>query len=105
MDKATLLKSRLPERDVEIEGVGTIRIRSLSRAEALEVRGVEMSIEALERKVLSLACIDPVLTEDEVAEWQNASAANELEAVMNAIIELSGMAKSSPKEAMKSFRE
>ena len=44
----------------------------------------------MEKKLLSLAMVDPKLTEEEVGEWQAASAAGELEPV-RAIMELSGL--------------
>lgn len=111
MDKALLFKSRLNEADVEIPDVGTVRVRGLSRAEVMLVRKATDTEHmdgsralVLERKMLAAAMVDPVLTESEVGQWQQASAAGELEPVVRKVQELSGMLDDAPKEAVKTFR-
>lgn len=99
-----LFKARLTEQTFNIEDVGEVRIRSLSRSEALAVKGMELSWDQIERKMISMAMVDPKLTEEEVAKWQDASPAGELEPVTNAILALSGMTPESPKDAMRRFR-
>ena len=102
MDKELLFRPRLPEDDVEIPGVGTVRVRGLSRLEAMSVRGVEDRAKA-EQKILSLAMLDPTLTEAEVARWQQASDAMEIEAITDKVTELSGMSAGAAKEVVKEF--
>lgn len=104
VDKKQLFKARLPEEEVDVPGVGTVRVRALSRAEAMKLRKLaSSSVEVIERKMLALALVDPVLTEDEVGQWQEASTAGELEAVSNKVSELSGMTDGAAKEAYKEF--
>lgn len=102
MDKEQLFKSRLEERDVDVPGVGTVRIRALSRAEILRVKDKPMDGSKMERMLLSMAMIDPELTEFEVGEWQAASGAGEIETVSKEIIALSGLEVDSAKSAYKS---
>jgi hypothetical protein len=102
MDKELLFKPRLPEADVEVPGIGTVRVRGLSRAEALAMQKVE-GTDAIERKMLAVALIDPVLTEAEVGKWQKASVAGELEPVGAKVQELSGMAEGAAKATYKEF--
>jgi hypothetical protein len=105
--KELLFKSRLAEADVAIPGVGTVRVRALSRAEALMVRkATDLAGDVdgpralvLERKMVATAMVNPVLSESEVARWQRASAAGELEPVTDAIQRLSGMLPTAAKEA------
>lgn len=104
LNKDDLFKPPTNEQDVEIPGKGTVRIRALTRAEALQVRGKSMPIDQLEQKLLSWAMIEPKLTENEVRKWQEMSVAGELEVVTQAIAKLSGMETTSPKEAMHNFR-
>lgn len=104
MDKAKLFARRLDEEDVEIPGVGTVRVRALTRDEALKVNGVELEQAELERRLLAWALVDPVLTEDEVAKWQAASNAGEIEHVTRVITRLSGMEAKADKAAYKSVR-
>lgn len=105
MDKAALLKKRLPERDVEIPGVGVVRVRGLTRAEALDVQKVDQKDPgALERKVLHLGLVDPPLSEAEVQEWYDAAPAGEIDPVTAAIQELSGLAEGAGKSGVQTVR-
>lgn len=104
VDKAALFVNRLPEKDVEVPGVGTVRIRALSRAEVLNIRGKSFPIDEMERHLLSAALLEPKLTEGEVRKWQQASAAGELEPVTTEIMRLSGLEEAAAKEAVKQFR-
>lgn len=102
--KAKLFKARLPEEEIDVPGVGKVRIRALSRAEAMKLRKMSSaSVEVIERKLIALAMVDPVLTEDEVGKWQEASTAGELEVVSTRVSEISGMTEGAAKEAYKEF--
>lgn len=101
-DKELLFKSALPEADVEIPGKGTVRVRGLTRAEAMSLQDVK-GVAAIERKMLALALVDPQLTEAEVGRWQKASAAGEMEPIGAKVQELSGMNEGAAKEAYKEF--
>jgi hypothetical protein len=104
-DVDTLLAPRLPEEDVPLAGLGrSVRIRSLSRLEVLRLKNQAMPVEVAERKLLALSLVAPVLTEDQVLAWQEASTAGELEPVTNAIMRLSGLESDAPKAAVKRFR-
>lgn len=105
IDKNALFAPRLPEEEFEISGVGSVRIRALTRAEMLRIRGKEMPVDEMERQLLSLALVAPKLTEDDVRKWQHASAAGELEPLTKAVMRLSGLEATAPKEAVKRFRE
>lgn len=102
MDKELLFKPRLPEANVDVPGVGVVRVRGLSRIEALHVQAAK-GPEATERRILALGMVDPPLTEAEAGQWQRASAAGEIELVSTRIAQLSGMAPESAKEAVKEF--
>ena len=103
MDKDLLFKPRLPEAEVDIPGVGTVRVRGLSRIEAILVQKCD-DIEARERKIISFGLVDPELSEHEAGRWQKASAASELESVTTVIANLSGLNADAAKEAYKSVR-
>lgn len=102
MDKELLFKPRLPEADVEVPGVGTLRVRGLNRAEAMHVQAAN-GTEATERRILALGLVDPELTEAEVGRWMKAATAGELEPVSRRIAELSGMLDGADKAAYKEF--
>jgi hypothetical protein len=105
IDKAALLAKRFGVEDVEIEGVGTVQIRALSRAEALELQGRELTVAQMEQTLLAKAMVSPQLTEDDVAEWQKNSPAGELQPVVEKITALSGMEQHAAKAAYADFRE
>lgn len=104
--KARLLKPRVPEAEVELPGFGTVRVRGLSRGEALALnKGKELGIikdtATWERKIVALAMVEPTFTEDEVEQWQNASTAGgELDAVTDKITELSGLSEDADKSGV-----
>ena len=110
MDKEQLFKPRLAEAEVELDGMGTVRVRALSRGEVIAVRTAADNDPAtldgkrvlvLERKMVAKAMLDPVLTEAEVRRWQDAAPAGELTPVTDKIQELSGMDDAAAKRAVK----
>lgn len=103
MDKAKLLASRLPTEDVDVPGVGKVRIRALSRAEALAGISGDGTPGSFERALLAVALVDPELTPDEVGQWQKASHPDEIEAVVRRVNALSGIGKEAAKAAYKEF--
>jgi len=102
MDIAQLLKPRLPESDVEISGVGTVRVRGLSRWEVLAVRATNTD-SGREQSILALAMVDPAMSEAQAADWLRCAPAGEIEPVTDKIAELSGLAPKAAKEAVKEF--
>jgi predicted transcriptional regulator len=104
MDKALLKKARLAEEDVDLPGVGVIRVRALSRAEALRVTDTEMPVTRMEQLLLSMAMVDPEMSEQDVAEWQSAASAGELEPVTEVIKRLSGLAEKAAKSGVPGVR-
>lgn len=107
VDKAALLMKRpIPERDVEIPGVGSVHVRGLTRAEVMglnEYRAGDPDI--FNAKFLAAGMADPQLTEDEVRDWMAACPFGEVEAITAAILELSGLAEGADKRAMLAFRD
>lgn len=105
MDKEALFRPRIEEADVDIPGVGTVRVRGLTRWELLTAGKQESKGPmAMERIMLHFGMVDPALTEDEAARWQKCSPAGELMPVLARINELSGIGKDVQKEAYKSLR-
>jgi hypothetical protein len=101
VDKDLFFKPRLAEEDIEISGIGTIRIRALSRAEALRIEnsGSHLTSEA---QILSWGIVDPTFTIAEINRWLEAAPAGELQEVSRRIAVLSGMLEDSAKAAYKS---
>lgn len=104
ISKTDLLKKRFGVVDFEIPEVGTVQIRPLSRAEALTVQGVEMDAAEMEQKLVSMAMVEPKLTENDVKTWQENSPAGELEPVTQEIARISGLTQDAAKDAVKTFR-
>lgn len=102
--KAKLFKSRIEEAEVELDGIGVLRVRGLTRGEVFAVQQCK-GTEASERKILSLGVVDPSLTENEVRQWQENSPAGEIEPVVNKIRELSKLTDAAAKESYKSVRD
>jgi hypothetical protein len=117
VDKELLFKPRLPEDDHEIPGVGTVRVRALSRTEAMHVQAATDTAES-DRRIIAQGLVDPALVipgllhrQDgkkceacaDAEQWQKASVAGEIEAVSTRIAELSGMLEGADKAAYKSL--
>lgn len=106
MDKSKLIADRVIGKTGthHIDGVGTVKFRALSRMELLtagELSERKSTLES-ERYVLSRAMLDPVLTEDDVRAWQEASPGMEINTINMLINELSGMRPRADKEQYKS---
>ena len=104
MDKEALFARRLGTQVVELDA-GPVIVRALSRGEAMSLRGKEMPVEEMERRLLALAMVDPAMTEDDVRQWQEASPAGEIETVTNAVLKVSGMEVRADREAYRRFRK
>lgn len=110
MDKEKLLAPRndtehgMPEADVEIPNVGTVKVRGLTRGEVFKIQQAK-GTAAIEAKILAIGMVDPELTDAEVRRWQGQSPAGELDSVVEKIRELSGLSDRADKEAYKSFRD
>lgn len=108
LDKAALLAKRSDSETREVElpgGKGSVVVRALTRREALSVNGAEMTEEQVEQVLLALALVDPVMTQEEVATWQEVCLAGEIAPVTEAILELSGMEAEAPNRAARRFRK
>jgi hypothetical protein len=98
MDKSKLLASgRISEGTVDLPGLGKVRVRGLSRGEILELREDTGTNAEQERKWLAKAMLDPVLTEDEVKQWQSVAVSDEVTMVTEEIYRLSGFGEGAQK--------
>lgn len=109
IDRDALLARRLetstgfPEADVEVPGIGTVRVRGLSRFEVLHIQQTKGGPAAVEVVTVHLGLVEPKLSEDEVKKWQRVSVASELEPITEAIGRLSGMFEKADKRAYQDF--
>lgn len=105
LDVGALLGERFGVVDVELPTLGgSVKVRPLTRAEAMKLNGVELEAAEMECRLLALAMVEPKLTEDQVRQWQEVSPAGELEPVGETIIRISGMDKVAGKQAYADFR-
>lgn len=95
--KAALLTPRLKTEEVEIEGVGTVLVRGLSRWEMVEVTKLEDNRQRQDIMALAFGLVDPQMTQDELAAWRRAGSVMEIEAIARKINELSGIGKDAAK--------
>jgi len=120
VDKEALFTPRLPEDDVEVPGVGTVRVRALSRLEAMHVQAASEDVAEADRRVIAQGLVDPALVIPglrhradgkpceacaDAKRWQDATTAQELEPVTDRIAELSGMKEGADKAAFQSVRD
>ena len=103
VDLDALLTRRLDEEDVLL-AVGTVRVRGLSRAEALRCAKLTDDQDEFEVQLLALAMVDPALTVEQVKRWRENALAGEIDEVVSAAASLSGLLPSDKKAAERSFR-
>ncbi|MFC0628542.1 hypothetical protein [Kribbella deserti] len=104
-----LTTGEFPEEDVPVAG-GKVRVRGLSRGEVLRMQADKESgrikdLGAWERRMISLAMVNPQLTEIQVADWQEASVAGALEELTRVISELSGLNDDADKSGVPAIRD
>lgn len=99
MDKAALLADQVSISTGEVDlGRGTVTVRGLSRYEMVLASKVADGDDLRqERMILSMAMVEPKLTEDEVETWQKMSVPGEINLVATKINELSGIGKDAGK--------
>lgn len=103
IEREAFLKHRLGERVVDLPGVGQVRVRGLSRQEVFEIQKIK-DTEAMERRVVFCALVEPKLSEDDVAEWYAHAPAGEIDLVVTPIQELSGLAEGAAKSSVPTVR-
>ncbi len=101
IDKALLLKGRLGEEEVEVPGLGSVRIRGLSRIEVMEMQ--DLGRVDAEVYLFHHGLVEPALTEDEARLALEAAPGGELQPIADALFALSGLAAAAVKEAVQSF--
>lgn len=105
MDVAKLTEDRVTGRtgEYEIDGVGVVKFRALSRMEMMIGGKIDDTVKQ-ERFILSAAMMDPPMTEADVAAWQKSSIPAEINEVAKRVNELSGITSGAAKEQYKSLR-
>jgi hypothetical protein len=106
VDKAALLSgAAFGLVDFPVPGLGIIKIKPLSRAQAMAVYNRDLDAAEMEQVVVSSACVEPTFTVAEIAQWQtHSTAGGPLLALVNKILEISGMEIGAGKAAYKRFR-
>jgi len=99
-----LARRAIPERDVEIPELGTVRVRGLTRGEVLQLkRELDTDFAAFEAGMLACGLVRPELDIAGAKAWQEAARPTEIDPVITAIMELSGMEATAERTAMARF--
>jgi hypothetical protein len=109
VDKAALLSgtgAAFVLTDVPVPGFGVVKIKPLSRAQAMSVYGRDLDAAEMEQVLVSYAAVEPTFTRKEVARWQAVDVAGgALLKLVNTILEISGMEIGTGKAAYRRFRD
>lgn len=104
IDKETFLKGLTPERVVALPGLGDVRVRGLTRAEAVGLAEHKDNTGALERIIIHTGLVEPSLTMDEVNTWYAQAQAGLTDILIGAIEELSGLKQGAQKSDVPGVR-
>lgn len=97
INRDELLVKRLVAETVEVPGVGTVKVRGLSRGEVFDLRAKNLNVEELEVQTIALCMVEPMLSTDDVRTWMYNAPTNEIDAVFGKIRELSGLSEGAQK--------
>lgn len=101
LDKAALFAGSKPEEtDLDLPGVGTIRIRGLRRVDTFAVREAGDDVAVMNRRVLALGLVEPTMSEADAAQWMQVASSDIVGRVVEAIFGLSGMGKDAQKSGV-----
>lgn len=100
VSKEDLLAKRFAVEEFDVPELGVFKIRPLTRSEALEAKDKEMAVALFEQRILSLACVEPALTEEDVASLQKTLPAGLFEPLVDKIAAISGMKKEATKSGL-----
>lgn len=98
-----LLALTLPEREVNLDGVGSIRVRGLSRQETIAISEATIA-DDMENRVLAYGMLDPAMTTEQVDEWRCHASSSIIRPALDAILELSGLGPDQQREVESRFR-
>lgn len=101
---ALLADSDLDTETLEVDGIGEVTIRSLTRQQAVKVADAEGGVER-EVRILAYGLADPKLTLDQAKQVIQKRSAGQIQGLMEAISRISGLMEDSQKEARSTFRD
>lgn len=96
-NKNAMMALHLPTGEVELEGIGSVLVRGLSRFEMVEVQQLEDDRQQQDTLALHYGMVEPEMAKDEVIAWRKAGAVMEIESVARKINALSGIGKDAAK--------
>lgn len=103
MERATiqaLTTPRVKTEEMEIEGIGSVLVRGLSRWEMVEVQKLEDNRQRQDTLAVHYGMVEPAMAEHEVMAWRKAGNAMEIEAVARTVNKLSGLGKDAAKSVV-----
>lgn len=93
----------LKTEEISLEGIGTIKVRALTRAESHEVSDAKTEVDK-EKTILRWGMVDPEMSYQDVDNWMAAAPADQLQLVTLTISHLSGMLDGEGKQMYERFR-
>lgn len=99
-NKNAMLALNLRTEEIELEGVGTILVRELTRFEMVEVQELEDDRQAQDTKALFFGIAEPSLSLEEVAAFRKAQGSSVCERIARKVNQLSGIGKDATKSAV-----
>lgn len=104
IDREQFLKVAVPEAVVDLPGFGEVRVRGLTRVEAMGLKGFSDNGD-LERRIIHLGMVEPALDEDDVAAWYAAAPAGMTDIIVDQVSKLSGLGQGAAKSGVPGIRE
>ncbi len=99
-----LAPADLPTKIVELDGIGPVTVRGLTRDETIQVAEHDRGgIAGTEARMLTIGMVDPAITYQQALEMIKSRVGGEIMELTEAISELSGFGEDTRKSAMSQF--
>lgn len=96
-NKNAMMALHLPTAEMELDGIGSVLVRGMSRFESAEVMKLEDDRQAQDTLALHFGMVEPEMSREEIIAWRKAAPMMEIEMVARKINALSGIGKDAAK--------
>lgn len=104
ISRELFLKAAVPEDVVDIPGLGPVRVRGLTRLEVIGLQSMPKDTGLIEKRIIRLGLVDPVLTDDDVDAWYDVAPAGHTDLIVDAVSRLSGLGEGATKSGVPPVR-
>lgn len=104
IEREAFLKATTSSEVIALPSLGDVRVRGLTRAEAVGLQDVKDNPRALECRIIALGLVEPALSAADVEAWYESADAGHTDLIVDAVQRLSGLGKGADKSGVSGVR-